>query len=71
MKVENKLIDKWNKYKEHGDITLICDQYKGQNRTMIGDAFKTGEMSEETFTAINSFYAERHKRVIEASNKLK
>jgi hypothetical protein len=70
MVVENSVIEKWKSYREYGDTKAICKQY-GVDRNQVYNAFKTGEMSEEVFEAINSFYAERHKRVTDSTNLLK
>lgn len=70
MIVNTETIEKWKSYKEYGDIKAICKKHS-VDRTNVYNAFKTGEMSEEVFNAINEFYAERHKRITEQENLLK
>lgn len=70
MIVQKNIMDKWNAYRAHGDVQKI-HEISGLSSTTISNALNSGEMTKETFDAINDFYIERSKDVNSEADKIK
>lgn len=62
MQVEKKILAKWSRLKQKGDIKAIA-KIAGIAWENISIAIRSGEMTEEVFTVIATFYNEREQRV--------
>lgn len=58
MDIPSRLITKWKKQKEHGDIKAISET-SGISELTISNAFNKKKASKETIKAINKFYTDK------------
>lgn len=62
MTIETKVLKKWHRLKQSGDVSKIAE-LSGISRQTISKAINQGEGSLQTATAISEFYEKRKKDI--------
>lgn len=70
MKATQDQIKFWKSMHEYGDFGKI-EKMSGINRRTISLTYHTGKGLSETITAINAFYVERKRKLLDARKAIK
>ena len=62
MTIPQEILDKWQMYRSHGDMTSIAE-LAGVTSATVSNAFKNGRANEELIAVMSDFYSDKQERM--------